>query len=247
MRRLIHIWVIIAGSAWALTAEAQVIFLQEPVNNQELINTRPFFDWSDVSGADRYFIKIVQPNPGQSLSEAIMNNAAVHQSVVYGHSNYLYPGSATPLEACEEYAWVVYTVAPGNISQHELGNVTSYVQYISAPSRFEIRCTEPAAPLSFQLPFYELSPEISPFIHEVSDDSLRIKFHIPYNTAYVQYKVIDAAGLTLQGSDSLAVNYGVNYVTIRLGNAVVAGEPLQVIVYNGKGRNVQGKFLRKED
>lgn len=223
------------------------ILLQVPVNGQDVQTPTPYFDWTDVSGINRYYIKIVGLGSETSPIAALNNNPSVHQNIVYGSSAYYYPVTATALTCNEEYAWIIYTVNNENRNNHDLGDLNSYIQYISAPSTFRIACSNIVPNSQVKKPYFELSSEINPFIYETPDDTLRVKFKIPYNVEYVTYKVMGKSGAHMLSTDSLAVNYGVNYLSLKLDTvSVSAGQPYSIYIDNGKGQFLQGRFKRKE-
>lgn len=222
------------------------IILQEPINNQELITSTPFFDWTDVSNINRFYIKIVELGSETNPIIALNNHPSVHQNIIYGSSSYYYPVIATPLEPCKEYAWIVYTISNENRNNHDLGDLTSHIQYISIPSVFKIACNEFVPNISIKKPFIELQQDVNLFIHEVPDDTLRIKFKVPYNLESIKYKIVSSSGAQIQGSDSLSIVYGLNYLSIKLESAVSTAQPYSIYIENGKGNTLQGRFRRKE-
>ncbi len=221
------------------------ILLQAPVNGQDVLTPTPYFDWTDVPGINRFYIKIVEMGSEPSPIAALNNHPSVHQNIVYGSSAYYYPLTAASLTCNEEYAWIVYTVNNENRNNHDLGDLTSYIQHISAPSTFRFICSNIVPNNLQRKPYFELNSEKNTFIYEIPDDTLRVKFKIPYNIDYVKYKLVNNSGTHMQSTDSLAVNYGVNYLSLKL-DTIASGQPHTIFIDNGKGQFLQGRFKRKE-
>lgn len=218
---------------------AAPLMLINPMDGDELCNTRPNFSWQPMIPLvpnTRYRFLLVQKSERQSPEEAINNNVPViFQSEILGNM-LLYPPSIRELLKDREYAWQV-TAYSGNsiLTKSEIW-------------QFKIKCEE-EKPLLVDDSYRELREVADPSPY-LAQPRVRFSFNNPYNEGTLSYSIAGTEN-TLEPIKKLPVlkmQRGLNKLEINLEdwNAFKTGKEYLLSVRLENGKVLKMRFTYKE-
>jgi len=214
------------------------LMLINPMDGDELCNTRPNFSWQpmipQVPGT-RYRLLLVQLTERQSLEEAINNNVPVIlQSEIPGNM-LLFPPSIKELSKETTYAWQV-TAYSGKtiITRSEIW-------------KFKIKCEEDK-PVLVDDSYRELKEIADPSPY-LAEPRLRFSFSNPYGEGNLSYTITEASNTLepIKKVPALKMQRRLNKVEINLSewNSFKEGKEYLLSVRLESGKILKMRFTYK--
>lgn len=237
------------------------IQLTIPFNEQKLDVKYPLFSWTGnidfTKSSVSYVIRIVEMFPYQTAQSAILSNPVFFEKEVGINTLLQYPVDAPTLSECKIYAWQVIAYDKKTKVVDEVKYTMRYTDKIgqSEPYIFSTKCNQNARITNTSLtqPYIILAKTVDNYVFKVENKKLNFKYIEDYAAYELKYKIYNWKRELLLtnnpnvSSTKVALDYGWNYLSIDLSNAVInppvaAGNIYQLEVETPKGDIYKAKF-----
>lgn len=226
-----------------VTAEVEPISapqLIQPGDSDRVIVRRPFFTWLPPTPYNSfsnllYDWVLVEVQPTQSGADAIQQNMPVYLQSNISFTSLQYPLNMPELDTGKVYAWRV--TAKNNISPIANSEVWSFTIQQFTNDTFHTVSKGYYAPLR----------RVQDASYVISGSTLRFLYVHELNSNAIQVKITDISKSARQevslDSDSLAVRYGTNYMSLDLGNSDLVNRHMYLLtVINDRNEHWFLKF-----
>jgi len=237
------------------------IQLTIPFNEQKLDVKYPLFSWSGnmdfTKNNASYVIRIVEMYPYQTAQVAILSNPVFFEKEIGTSTMLQYPVDAPALSDCKIYAWQIIAYDNKSKIVDEKKYTIRYTDKIgqSEPYLFTTKCNQNARITNTGLtqPYIVLAKTVDNYVFKVENKKLNFKYIEDYAAYELKYKIYNWKREVLLtnnpnvSSTKVALDYGWNYLSVDLNNAVInppvaAGNIYQLEVETPKGDIYKAKF-----
>lgn len=232
-----------------------------PFNEQKLDVKYPLFSWSGNIDFSKnnviYAVRIVEMYPYQTAQSAILSNPVFFERETGSSTLLQYPVDAPALADCKVYAWQVIAYDTKTKMVDEKNYTITYTNKIgqSEPYMFSTKCNQNARITNTSLtqPYIVLAKTVDNYVFKVENKKLNFKYIEDYAAYDLKYKIYNWKREVLLtnnpnvASTKVALDYGWNYLSVDLSNAVInppvtTGNIYQLEVETPKGDIYKAKF-----
>lgn len=237
------------------------IQLTIPFNEQKLDVKYPLFSWTGnidfTKSSVSYVIRIVEMYPYQTAQSAVLSNPVFFEKEVGANTLLQYPVDAPELSDCKIYVWQIVAFDNRSKIVDEKKYTIKYTDKVgqSEPYMFTTKCNQNARITNTSLtqPYIILAKTIDNYVFKTENKKLNFKYIEDYATYELKYKIYNWKREVLLtnnpnvSSTKVTLDYGWNYLSIDLSNAVInppvaPGNIYQLEVETPKGDIYKAKF-----